>query len=187
MATATAVPETATPIMATVDARIAAAQTKVRQIEQRIAEAVEELSSQREQYNGACLRLAGGAHGAADDVELYRAKMNKLEAKVSGLRQLLAVPKGELERFTRDRAELAARAEEARQSEAIADETLFVSNKVEAGMRAIQERDRQQGIIDAVIGNLRTRTYLTGKNKMEGLNGASRVERISNGIHPEHA
>lgn len=186
MATATAVPETTTPI-ATVDARIASAQTKVQQIEQRIAEAVEELSSQREQYNGACLRLAGGAHGAADDVELYRAKMNKTEAKVSGLRQLLAVPKGELERFTRDRAELAAHAEQEKQADAIAEETEFIANKLDAGVKAVAERDKQNSIISAIIGHLRSRQYLTGKNQTEGRNGASRIERISNGIHPEHA
>ena len=52
MATATG-PEAATPI-ATLDARITAAQTKVRQIEQRIAEAVEELSSQRDNTTAPC-------------------------------------------------------------------------------------------------------------------------------------
>ena len=185
MATAT-VPEAATPI-ATLDARITAAQTKVRQIEQRIAEAVEELSSQREQYNGACLRLAGGAHGAADDVETYRARMNKIEAKVSGLRQLLAIPKSELDRFSQARAELAAREEEARQAEAIAEETEFIASKTEAGLKAIAERDKQQAIIDAIVGHLRTRQYLHARNQSEGRNAASRIERQSAGIHPSAA
>jgi chromosome segregation ATPase len=185
MATAT-VPEAATPI-ATLDARITAAQTKVRQIEQRIAEAVEELSSQREQYNGACLRLAGGAHGAADDVETYRARMNKIEAKVSGLRQLLAVPKSELDRASQARAELAAREEEERQTEAVAEEALFVTNKTEAGLQAIRMRDQQQQIIDSIVGNLRTRSYLHARNQSDGRNAASRIERQASGIHPDRA
>ena len=99
MATATAAPEELT---ATIDQRIIAATAKVRNIEQRIAEAAEELAGLRTEYSGACTRLAGGANGAGDDVERYRAKMLKVEAKISGLRQLLAIPKGELDRFTRE-------------------------------------------------------------------------------------
>jgi len=186
MATATAVPETTTPI-STADARIAAAQTKVRNIEQRIAEAAEELAGLRTEYSGACTRLAGGANGAGDDVERYRAKMLKVEAKISGLRQLLVGPKSELDRFTRERAELAAREEEARQAEAIAEETEFIANKIEAGLKAIAERDKQQAIIDAIVGHLRTRQYLHARNQSDGRNAASRIERQSNGIHASRA
>jgi chromosome segregation ATPase len=184
MATATAAPEELT---ATIDQRIIAATAKVRNIEQRIAEAAEELAGLRTEYSGACTRLAGGANGAGDDVERYRAKMLKVEAKISGLRQLLAIPKGELDRFTRERAELAAREEEARQAEAIAEETEFIANKIEAGLKAIAERDKQQAIIDAIVGHLRTRQYLHARNQSDGRNAASRIERQSNGIHASRA
>ncbi|MGA3090574.1 MAG: hypothetical protein ABSD75_18330 [Terriglobales bacterium] len=178
MATVSAAPEETTAL----DHRILAATAKVRQVEGKIAEAAEELASQRELYNSACLRLAGGAHGAADDVETIRARMLKLEAKVSGLRQLLAVPKSELERCERDRSEALAHAEQERQSEAITEETEFVANKVDAGLKAVAERDKQQAIITAITGHLRTRTYLTGANKKAGLDGAYQIDRKAAGM-----
>ena len=184
MATATAAPEELT---ATIDQRIIAATAKVRKIEQRIAEAAEELAGLRTEYSGACTRLAGGANGAGDDVERYRAKMLKVEAKISGLRQLLQLPKSELDRWSQARAELAAREEEERQTEAVAEEALFVTNKTEAGLHAIRMRDQQQQIIDSIVGNLRTRQYLNARNQSDGRNAASRIERQASGIHPDRA
>jgi hypothetical protein len=82
---------------------------------------------------------------------------------------------------------LAAREEEARQAEAIAEETEFIANKIEAGLKAIAERDKQQAIIDAIVGHLRTRQYLHARNQSDGRNAASRIERLAVGIHTSAA
>jgi alpha-galactosidase/6-phospho-beta-glucosidase family protein len=82
---------------------------------------------------------------------------------------------------------LAAREEEERQTEAVAEEALFVTNKTEAGLHAIRMRDQQQQIIDSIVGNLRTRQYLNARNQSDGRNAASRIERQASGIHPDRA
>ena len=169
---------------ATIDVKIRQAQAKVKVIEDQISTAVQELADERNAYNSACVKLANGGNG---DIERIRARMFTIESRIAGLKQTIVAPKAALDALIRERSEMVARQDQEDQARAIEEEGEFVANKIEAGLRAVAEREKQQTIINAIVGNLRTRSYLLQKNATNGKNGAARIENIASGISPERA
>jgi chromosome segregation ATPase len=185
MATATITDSAASPMHLSssaqrdLDARINVAQSKVNVLEGKIREEQEKLTSAREIYARACELLA---QGKSADVESARAAYQRHEAKIEGMKALLREPKQLLDQLKRELAAEVARADEARQSVAILDEQEMVEQQIERAMRAIDERNQLDQSIVAIVGNLRSRSYLTATNKQGGFQGAYRVERKAAGI-----
>jgi hypothetical protein len=161
------------------DARISVAQSNVNVLEGKIREEQEKLASAREIYSAACQRLAEGKNA---DVEAARNAYMRHESKIEGMKTLLREPKRLLDALQRELAAEVARADEARQSVAILDEQEIVEQQIERAMRAIEERNRLDQSIVAIVGNLRSRTYLTAGNKHAALEGAYKIDRKAAGI-----
>ncbi len=161
------------------DARINEAQRKVNVLEANIREEVEKLGNAREVYTAACKRLASGKDA---DPTAARDKVRHYEDKILGMQSLLREPKQLLDELRRELSAEVARADEAKQSVQILDEQDVIQKQIERAMRAIEERQRLDESIVAIVGNLRSRTYLTAKNKQAAFEGAYRVDRKAAGI-----
>jgi len=98
------------------------------------------------------------------------------------LKARLREPQRVLDGLRRELAADVARMDEERQSIAILDEQEIVEEQIERAMRAIDERNQLDQSIVAIVGNLRSRSYLTAVNKQAGFQGAYRVERKASGL-----